>query len=107
MHLRHTLTAIAISTGIAASMALTACAVNEKTPDAGVRVGDAAITANVKARFLDSPKVDGRAIHVQTLDGTVLLTGNAASHVEKATASEIALGVSGVRMVQNEITVTQ
>ena len=110
MHLRNTLSIIGISAAFVASMALLAlpgCAVNEKTPEAGLRVGDATVTASVKARFLDSPQVDGRAIHVQTLDGIVVLTGMAKSHVEKTAASEIALGVSGVRMVQNEITVTQ
>jgi hyperosmotically inducible periplasmic protein len=107
MNLRKTLSLATACAATAALMAISACAGIEKTPVAGPRVDDITITSQVKARFLDSPQVDGRVINVKTLDGTVLLTGAAQSHVEKAAASEIALGVSGVRMVQNEITVRQ
>lgn len=107
MYFSNALRVIAIKTAFTATLALTACAVAEPTPGVRAQVDDTTITTQVKARFLNNSAVDGRVIHVKTRDGTVLLTGTAANHVEKATATEIALGVAGVRMVQNEIIVAQ
>ncbi len=107
MNFHNTIPAIVICIAIGTSMAITACAVGDKLQNNSTRADDSTITTDVKARFLDSARVDGRAIHVQTLDGVVLLTGIAISHIEKTRASEIALGVKGVRVVQNEITVQQ
>ncbi len=90
-----------------ALMALTACVVSPSREAQSILMDDAGITQQVKSRFVDSPQVDGRAIHVETLHGTVLLTGVASTPLDKAVASEIALGVAGVRLVQNEITMRQ
>lgn len=90
-----------------AAVTTTSCALANNTGSVDVNSDDKSITAVVKQRFLDSPLVDGRAINVEALNGTVLLTGVAASYVEKSSASEIALSVRGVRLVQNEITVRQ
>ena len=91
-----------------ALLAMAGCAVAQNDLAAAqAPVDDKAITAAVKSLFLDNELVDGRAIRVETKNGTVLLSGSAGSHIEKATASEITLGVNGVRLVQNEITVRQ
>lgn len=105
MRNHRSLSVFTTSLGIALAIAISGCAVADKPQSIYPHVDDATITTQVKARFLDSPRVDGRVIHVSTLQGTVLLTGTAASQVEKTQASEIALGVNGVKVVQNEITV--
>ena len=90
-----------------AAVTTTSCAFENNPKSADVKSDDKTITTAVKQRFLDSPQVDGRAINVEARNGTVLLTGVAASYAEKSGASEIALSVQGVRLVQNEITVRQ
>jgi len=45
------------------------------------------------------------SIHVETLNGTVLLSGFAKNVTEKATAERIAREVNGVKAVRNEIAV--
>jgi hyperosmotically inducible periplasmic protein len=90
-----------------AAVTTTSCALENNPKSADVKSDDKTITTAVKQRFLDSPQVDGRAINVEARNGTVLLTGVAASYAEKSGASEIALSVQGVRLVQNEITVRQ
>ena len=66
---------------------------------------DAGITTLVKTRMLEDKSVDGTSIKVETLNGTVMLSGFAKSSDEKYSAQRIAQGVSGVKMVKNEITV--
>jgi osmotically-inducible protein OsmY len=104
-HLLTSFAAIAVAT---AWLAMAGCASAQSSQAATTSpMNDQAITEAVKSLFLDNPLVDGRAIRVETKNATVLLTGSAGSHIEKATASELTLGVSGVRLVQNEITVRQ
>ena len=45
-----------------------------------------AITTSVKARFVENKEVDASAISVETLNGTVMLSGFAKNATEKATA---------------------
>lgn len=58
---------------------------------------------SVKARFIDNRNVDASSISVETLNGTVMLSGFAKNGTEKVTAENIARAVSGVRSVRNEI----
>jgi osmotically-inducible protein OsmY len=46
-----------------------------------------------------------RASAVETLNGTVMLSGFAKNTTERSTAETIARGVSGVKSVRNEISV--
>jgi osmotically-inducible protein OsmY len=55
--------------------------------------------------MLDNPDVAGTSITVETLNGTVMLSGFAKNQKEKSTAESIARGVDGVKSVKNEITV--
>ena len=55
--------------------------------------------------MLEDKQVDGTSIKVETLNGTVMLSGFAKSSDEKYSAQRIAQGVQGVKMVKNEITV--
>ncbi len=96
-----------IAAAIATLVLLTAsgCAVTRGQETVGAYVDDTAITTSVKARFLDNKDVDGTSIRVETLKGTVMLSGFAKNALEKSTAENIARNVKGVSQVRNEIVV--
>ena len=86
-------------------LTLSGCAVTRGQETVGAYVDDTAITTSVKTRFVDSKAVDASSITVETLNGTVMLSGFAKSSTERSTAESIARGVSGVKSVRNEISV--
>lgn len=95
---------------IAAMMALallgtTGCAVQRGQETVGSYVDDSAITLAVKSRFVESKEVDAAAISVETLNGTVMLSGFAKNAAEKAAASQLTWQVKGVKSVKNEIAI--
>jgi hyperosmotically inducible periplasmic protein len=96
-----------IAAAIATLVLLTAsgCAVTRGQETVGAYVDDTAITTSVKARFLDNKEVDGTSIRVETLKGTVMLSGFAKSALERNTAENIARNVKGVTQVKNEIAI--
>ncbi len=96
-----------LAAAVAAVVMLTAagCAVTRGQESVGAYVDDAAITTSVKARFVDNKEVDAGAIKVETLNGTVMLSGFAKSATEKTTAESIAMKVKGVKMVKNELAI--
>lgn len=100
-----------IRTTLAAAMTAVAlltasgCAVTRNQETVGAYVDDATITTQIKARFVDNPQVAAASIHVETLNGTVLLSGFAKNSAERNTAESIARGVNGVRSIRNEITI--
>ena len=102
MLMRNTLTAIA--TAIALLIA-TGCAVTRGQETVGAYVDDATITTQVKARFVESKEVAASSIKVETLNGTVMLSGFAKNATERSEAERIARNVNGVRSVRNEILV--
>ena len=102
MMIRNTLIAAAIAMTLVTA---SGCAVSRGQQTVGAYVDDAAITASVKTRMLDDERVAGTSITVETLNGTVMLSGFAKSQAEKAAAESIARKVDGVRAVKNEITV--
>ncbi|APW45427.1 BON domain-containing protein [Rhodoferax antarcticus] len=83
----------------------TGCAVARDQQSVGSYVDDATITTQVKARFAEDPKVSAMAIQVETLKGTVQLSGFAKSSSERSSAESIAKGVSGVKRVVNDVAV--
>jgi osmotically-inducible protein OsmY len=91
---------------VSAIVATTAgCAVSRGQETVGAYVDDAAITTAVKARFVDNPNVDASSIKVETLNGTVMLSGFAKSSSEKTVAESLTWKVNGVKVVKNEIAV--
>jgi hyperosmotically inducible periplasmic protein len=102
MLIRQTLTA-----AFAAIVVVTAsgCAVTRGQETVGAYVDDVAITTSVKARFVDNADVDAASIKVETLNGTVMLSGFAKNINERSTAEAIARKVNGVKMVRNEVVV--
>jgi osmotically-inducible protein OsmY len=102
MHIRTTL-AIAITAVVL--LTATGCAVQRGQESVGAYVDDSGITTMVKTRFIENKQVDAGAISVETMKGTVMLTGFAKSAVERSTAESIARGVKGVIAVKNDIVV--
>ncbi len=95
--------AIAILTG--ATVLGSGCAVIRGQEGPSAYVDDAAITTAVKAKFVEDKTVDAGAIKVETLHGTVALSGFAKSASEKAQAEFLARNTKGVREVRNNLAV--
>lgn len=97
----------AASLALAGLLVFTAagCAVTRDQSTVGEYVDDAAITARVKAKFADDAAVSAMSISVETLRGTVQLSGFAKSAQEKNRAEVVARGTQGVRRVDNSIVV--
>ena len=96
--------------GIAAAAVLlvaSGCAVTRGQESVGAYVDDTAITTAVKARYIDNKEVDSSSIRVETLNGTVMLSGFAKSATEKNTAETLAWKVNGVKAVKNELAIRQ
>ena len=81
------------------------CAVTRGQETVGAYVDDTGITTLIKSRYVESKRVDASSIRVETLNGTVMLSGFAKSADERNTADSIARGVNGVKMVKNEIVI--
>ena len=102
MMIRNTLAA---AMTVAVLWGATGCAVQRGQQTVGAYVDDAAITTSVKAKFVDSKVVAATAISVETLNGTVQLSGFAKSQAEKNQAENIARNTKHVREVRNSIVV--
>jgi hyperosmotically inducible protein len=97
--------AIAIAILAGATLVGTGCSVMRGQESAGNYVDDTAITTAIKAKFVEDKTVDAASIKVETLQGTVQLSGFAKSQAEKQQAENIARTTKGVRAVQNNLTV--
>lgn len=86
-------------------LVVSGCAVSGGQSTVGQYVDDATITTRVKARMAEDPAVSAMRISVETLDGTVQLSGFATSQAEKDKAALVARGVPDVRDVRNNIIV--
>jgi len=96
-----------LTAAIAAVTLLTAtgCTVSRGQETVGAYIDDAGITTTVKSRLLEDKRVAGTSISVETLNGTVMLSGFAKNAEEKSAAASIARQVNGVRLVKNEIAI--
>lgn len=97
--------AIAIAVLAGVTIIGSGCAVVRGQETTGAYVDDAAITTAVKAKFIEDKTVAASAISVETLNGTVQLSGFAKSTAEKNQAENIARGVRNVKGVRNDIVV--
>ena len=103
MFARNTLAAVV--TAVAALTILPGCAVTRGQENVKEYVSDAGITTAIKAKFVENKTVAASSISVETLDGTVMLTGFAKSNDEKRMAEDIARAAKGVKAVRNGIVV--
>jgi osmotically-inducible protein OsmY len=102
MTIRH---ALAATITAVALLSVTGCAVMRDQQSVGAYVDDTSITTAIKAHFIENKIVDAAAISVETLNGTVMLSGFAKSTQERNNAESIARQTKGVKMVKNEIAV--
>ncbi len=86
-------------------LAASGCAVSRGQETVGAYIDDAGITTVVKSRLFEDKDVAGSSISVETLKGTVMLSGFAKSSLERNKAEAIARGVKGVTAVKNEIAI--
>ncbi|HSW19994.1 MAG TPA: BON domain-containing protein [Ramlibacter sp.] len=94
---------LAAMTGL--TLVTTGCAVMRGQESVGGYVDDSAVTASVKAKLLEDKSTGGMSINVDTLNGTVALSGFAKSSAEKSQAEAIARNTKGVRSVRNNLIV--
>jgi osmotically-inducible protein OsmY len=102
MKLRNTL---AITVTALVLITASGCAVQRGQESVGAYVDDTGITTMVKSRFVENKQVDAAAISVETMKGTVMLSGFAKNATERSMAETIARGVKGVTQVKNDIIV--
>ena len=81
------------------------CAVTRNQESVGAYVDDTVLTTRVKAKFAEDRAVSAMAINVETMKGTVQLSGFAKNAEEKAMAERLARDTSGVVAVRNNIIV--
>ena len=96
--------AFAVVTG-ATLVAATGCSVFRDQQSVGSYVDDDGITTAVKAKMAEDKSVAASSISVETLNGTVQLSGFAKSQAEKSRAEQIARSTNHVREVRNSIVV--
>lgn len=87
------------------TLAVSGCSVIRGQQSASEYVDDATITANIKARMIESDTVNAGAVTVETLNGEVSLSGFAKDETEKARAGQIAANERGVSAVHNELVI--
>ena len=73
----------------------------EEKQSMGEYIGDAAVTAKVKAKFLEQKGLDSLDIKVTTVDGAVTLMGDVDNTAQVGLAESVAKDVEGVDTVNN------
>ncbi len=102
MIIRNTLAALVAAIAL---LSTTGCAVTRNQESVGAYIDDTAITTSVKSRMVDNKTVDAAAISVETLNGTVMLSGFAKNSAERSVAESLAWKTDGVKAVKNEIAI--
>ena len=103
--LARTTTFVALAAAALMAIATPGCSVTRGQSTVGEYVDDAALTARVKARWVESHDVDAAVIHVQTLNGEVMISGFAKDAKEKFEAERLARETPGVKAVRSEIVI--
>lgn len=98
-------TILAATVAAVALVTMQGCAVSRGQSSVGEYIDDTAVTTAVKAKFVENKQVDAAAISVETLNGTVQLSGFAKSEAERSAAESTARTVNGVKSVRNAIIV--
>jgi len=87
------------------AVATSGCAVTSGQSSVGQYVDDATISTRVKARFAEDPAVSAARIQVETVNGTVQLSGFAVTQAEKDKAGQLARATADVKQLRNDIIV--
>ena len=96
---------VATVAAAAVLVAAAGCAMERGPQRVGSFVDDATITSRIRADIAADKNVDAVAIQVETIDGTVTLSGVARTQLEKTTAESIAMKANGAKQIRNEIAV--
>jgi osmotically-inducible protein OsmY len=97
----------AVLTALAAGLAVAGCDGFRGQSPPGEDVDDVAITSQVKAELLDSSRVEGLDVNVDSMNGKVTLTGWADSAAERTAAGTIAGSIEGVKSVDNKLKIKE
>ena len=92
---------------VSLALTLSSCAVMRGQEDVSAYASDTAITTALKAKYAADRDVAATSIGVETLEGTVQLSGFAKSQTEKDKAASIARATKGVKSVKNDVIVRQ
>ena len=97
----------AVTLALSGLLAFTAvgCAVTRDQSTVGEYVDDATVTTRVKAKRAENPTVSAMSSSVETLKGTVQLSGFAKSSAERNMAGDLARNTAGVKAVKNDIVI--
>ena len=86
---------------------LTGCAGDRYTQSTGEKIDDKADSSRVRAALSDDTQYKYENVKVQTFKGVVQLSGFVNSRDQKNRAGDLAKKVTGVKEVQNNITVKE
>jgi len=86
-------------------VAASGCSVMRGQQSTTAYLDDASVTANIKSAYAADQTVAATSISVETMNGTVQLSGFAKSQAEKERAAAIARQTQGVKAVKNDIVV--
>jgi osmotically-inducible protein OsmY len=90
----------------AATLALQGCLSSPQCTSEECK-SDAKITADIQARLKEHRELGGpNSVYVQTRGGTVYLTGQVATDLQRQTAEQVARQVPGVGDIVNSIAIT-
>jgi len=90
---------------LAAACGLQGCDAMQGRESAGQYTDDATISTKVRAQLVQDQALKAFDIHVDTMKDVVQLSGFVDSSQQKRQAEQIAMGVSGVKSVHNNIIV--
>ena len=71
--------------------------------DVGQVIDDGTITTEVQSKMMAEKDLPAYKIHVETLNGEVILTGRVDTGADRTRAAEVAQSVAGVKGVDNRI----
>jgi hyperosmotically inducible protein len=87
------------------ALTLGACSATRTQQSAGEVLDDSTLTAKVKTALISDPVTKANQINVETYRGVVQLAGFVDSSEQKARATTVAQGVTGVKEVRNDLRV--
>ena len=81
--------------------------IKQSSQTTGSAIDDSTITAKVKSALIDDADTKAGDIKVETRQGVVQLSGFVSTQAQKDAATKVAQAVTGVKSVQNGLTIKQ
>ena len=105
MKLSSSLPLFALTILVGSPAVFSGCAATPTKESTGEYVDDSTITTKVKAALIKDKTVSAADVKVETFKGVVQLSGFVNTAAEKTQAETVASSVTGVKSVDNKITV--